>query len=45
MVYGSVSGSGPQNMWVSIVLKASESEGAKSDVQKIYGFVHPLYLC
>ena len=26
---------------VSIVLKASKSEGAKGDVPKFYGFVHP----
>ena len=28
---------------VSIVLKVSESVGAKCDVPKIYGFVHPLH--
>ena len=32
--------SGPQNIWVSIVLKASKSVGAK-----IYGFVLPLHPC
>ena len=26
-------------MWVSIVLRASKSAGAKGDVPKIYGFV------
>ena len=30
---------------VSIVLKASKSAGAKGDVPKIYGFVHPLHPC
>jgi hypothetical protein len=30
----------PQNLLVSIVLKASKSVGAKGDVTKIYGFVH-----
>jgi hypothetical protein len=35
-------------LWVSkqrvhIVLKASKSAGAKGDVPKIYGFVHPLH--
>jgi hypothetical protein len=37
--------SGPQNLRVSIVLKASKSAGAKGDVSKIYGFVHPLHPC
>ena len=37
--------SGPQSLQVSIVLKASKSAGAKGDVPKIYGFVHPLHLC
>ena len=35
--------SGPQNLLVSIVLKASKSAGAIGDVPKIYGFVHPLH--
>ena len=33
--------SGPQNLQVSILLKASKSADAKGDVSKIYGFVHP----
>ena len=38
----------PRELWVSkqqvhIVLKASKSAGAKGDVPKICGFVHPLY--
>ena len=37
--------SGPQNLWVSIVLKASKSAGAKGNDPKIYGFVHPLHPC
>ena len=37
--------SGPQNLRVSIVLKASKSAGAKGDVPKIYEFVHPLHPC
>ena len=37
--------SGPQNPLVSIVLRASKSAGAKDDVPKIYGFVHPLHPC
>jgi len=36
---------GPQNLQVSIVPKASKSAGAKGDVPKIYGFVHPLHHC
>ena len=37
----------PGELWVSkqrvhIVLEASKSAGAKGDVQKICGFVHPL---
>ena len=35
----------PQNMQVSIVLKASKSADAKGDVPKFYGFVHPLHPC
>jgi hypothetical protein len=30
---------------VHIVLKASKSAGAKGDVPKICGFVHPLHPC
>ena len=37
--------SGPQNPRVPIVLSASKSAGAKGDVPKIYGFVHPLQPC
>ena len=37
--------SGPQNLLVPIVVRASKSAGAKGDVPKIYGFVHPLYPC
>jgi hypothetical protein len=44
-VYSIEDSSGPQNLWVSIVLKASKSVGAKGDVPKIYGFVHPLHPC
>ena len=33
--------SGPQNQWVSIVLKASKSAGAKGEVPKVYGFPVP----
>ena len=38
----------PGELWVSkqrvhIVLKASKSAGAKGDVPKICGFVHPLH--
>ena len=33
------------DLWVSIVLNASKSAGAKGDVPKIYGFMHPLHLC
>ena len=29
--------------WVRIVLEASKSAGAKGDVPKICGFVHPLH--
>jgi hypothetical protein len=29
--------------WMHIVLKASKSAGAKGDVPKICGFVHPLH--
>ena len=29
--------------WVHIVLEASKSAGAKGDVPKICGFVHPLH--
>jgi len=40
----------PGELWVSeqrvhLVLEASKSEGAKGDVPKICGFVHPLHLC
>ena len=35
--------SGPQILRFSIVLKSSKSEGAKGDVPKIYGFMHPLH--
>ena len=40
----------PEELWVSkqrvhIVLEASKSAGAKSDVPKICGFVHPLHPC
>ena len=40
----------PGELWVStqrvhIVLEASKSEGAKGDVPKICGFVHPLHPC
>ena len=35
--------SGPQNQRVHIVLKASKLAGAKGDVPKICGFVHPLH--
>ena len=38
-------GSGPQNLWVPIVIRASKSAGAKGDVPKICGFVHPLHPC
>ena len=31
--------------WVHIVLEASNSAGAKGDVPKICGFVHPLHPC
>ena len=37
--------SGPQNLGVSIVIKASKSGGANGDIPKIYKFVHPLHLC
>jgi hypothetical protein len=38
----------PEGLWVSkqrvhIVLEASKSAGAKGDVTKICGFVHPLH--
>ena len=33
----------PQNQLVQIVLKASNSVGAKDDVPKICRFVHPLH--
>ena len=33
----------PQNLRVSTELKASKSAGAKGDVPKISGFVHPLH--
>ena len=38
----------PEELWVSkqrvhIVLEASKSAGAKGDVPKICGFVHPLH--
>ena len=36
---------GPQNLWVTIVLKTSKSAGAKGDFPKIYRFVHPLHPC
>ena len=40
----------PGELWVSkqrvhIVLEASKSAGAKDDVPKICGFVHPLHPC
>ena len=40
----------PGELWISeqrvhIVLEASKSAGAKGDVPKICGFVHPLHLC
>ena len=35
--------SGPQNQRVHIVLKASKSSGAKGDVLKICGCVHPMH--
>ena len=40
----------PGELWVSkqqvhIVLEASKSVGAKGDVPKICGFVHPLHMC
>ena len=35
--------SGSQNQRVHIVLEASKSAGAKGDVPKICGFVHPLH--
>ena len=40
----------PEELWVSkqrvhIVLEASKSVGAKGDVPKICGFVHPLHPC
>jgi hypothetical protein len=35
----------PQNPWVPIVLRASKSAGAKGDVPKFFGFVHPLHPC
>ena len=35
--------SGPKNLRVSIVIKASKSAGVKGNVLKIYGFVHPLH--
>ena len=44
-VYSIEETSGPQNLQVSIVLKASKSAGAKDDVPKIYGFVHQLHRC
>ena len=31
--------------WVRIVLEASKSAGAKGDVPKIFGFMHPLHPC
>ena len=34
-----------QNQRVHIVLEASKSAGAKGDVPKICGFVHPLHPC
>ena len=37
--------SGSQNLQVSILLEASKSAGAKGDVPKIYGLVHPLHPC
>ena len=37
--------SGPQNQRVHLVLKASKSAGAKGDVPKISGCVHPLHPC
>ncbi len=42
-VYSIEESSGPQNPRVSIELKAYKSAGAKSDVPKIYGFVHLLH--
>ena len=40
----------PGDLWVSkqrvhIVLEASKSAGAKGDVPKICGFMHPLHRC
>ena len=37
--------SGPQNLRVSIVLKASRSASTKGDVPSIYGFVQPVHPC
>ena len=34
-----------QNMRVHIIIEASKSAGAKGDVLKICGFVHPLHPC
>ena len=33
----------PGELWVHIVLEALKSAGAKGDVPKICGFVHPLH--
>ena len=40
----------PEELWVSkqrvhIVIEASKSAGAKGDVPKICGFMHPLHPC
>ena len=40
-----IESSEPQNLLVSIVPKASKSAGAKGDVPKICGWVHPLHPC
>ena len=40
---GAVYSLGFQNQRVHIVLEASKSAGAKGDVPKICGFVHPLH--
>ena len=44
-VYSTEESSGPQNLKISIVLKASKSAGAKGYVSKSYKFVHPLHPC
>ena len=42
---GAVYSLGFQNQRVHIVLEASKSAGAKGDVSKSCGFVHPLHPC